>query len=76
MYEIKADTGGTVIDIKVAEGERITSGGTLAMLESMKIEIPVTAPVSGIVVEVRAQLGLAIEEGDVLMVVDPSTIGS
>ncbi|MEZ4356832.1 MAG: acetyl-CoA carboxylase biotin carboxyl carrier protein subunit [Myxococcota bacterium] len=42
----------------------------LLVIESMKMEIPVEAPEAGRVVEIRAQEGQAVEEGDVLVVLE------
>jgi len=36
----------------------------------MKMEIPVEAPVAGVVAEIRVAEGQAIEEGEVLVVLD------
>jgi acetyl-CoA carboxylase biotin carboxyl carrier protein len=43
---------------------------SLVILESMKMEIPVETPVGGVVSEVRVQEGGAVQEGDVIAVIE------
>jgi len=48
----------------------VSSGDTLVILESMKMEIPVEAPVDGTVSAVNVQEGGVVQEGDVIAVID------
>lgn len=59
-----------VIEISVAEGDRVAVGDTVVLLESMKMEIPVIAEAAGVVTEVRAQPGDVVQEGDVFLVLE------
>jgi acetyl-CoA carboxylase biotin carboxyl carrier protein len=43
----------------------------LVILESMKMEMPIEAPDAGVVKEIRCQPAQAVNEGDVLVVLDP-----
>ena len=56
--------------VSVTEGQAVTEGETLVILESMKTEIPITAPCSGIVKELRVAEGGTVAEGDVIAVVE------
>ena len=47
----------TVIAVKVADGDTVTSGQTLIVLEAMKMELPVRAPGDGRVTRVRCKPG-------------------
>ena len=58
---------GTVFTVNVKEGEEVTVGQTIMVLESMKMEIPVEAEVAGKVVTIDAQIGDFVNEGDVLI---------
>ena len=51
---IKSDMSGMVSKIVVQVGSQVTEDDTLILLESMKMEIPVTAPRAGRVVEISA----------------------
>ena len=54
----------------VAQGQAVSGGDPLVILESMKMEIPVESPVDGTVVELRVQEGGVVQEGDVIAVVE------
>jgi acetyl-CoA carboxylase biotin carboxyl carrier protein len=56
--------------IKVAVGDSVEDGDTVVILEAMKMEIPVEAEESGRVAEIRCDEGSAVEEGDVLLVLE------
>lgn len=68
--EIRAEVPGTVLKLAVAEGNRVAAGDTLLLLESMKMEIPIDAPRSGVVARVSVAEAQVITEGQVLMVLD------
>ena len=55
--------------VLVATGDTVSEGDTLVILESMKMEIPVEAPESGTVSEVRVLEGGVVQEGDVIAVI-------
>jgi urea carboxylase len=48
----------------------VSAGETLAILESMKMEIPLTAPRDGIVKDVRLQPGSAVRAGQRVLVLE------
>ena len=56
---------GTLLDWKVGEGETVTAGRAVAVMEAMKMETQVTAPVVG---TLRRQVaaGAAVSAGAVL----------
>ncbi len=58
-----------VLEVSVANGDRISVGDTLLLLESMKMEVPVLAEVAGEVVEVGVSVGDVIQEGDPLVLI-------
>jgi acetyl-CoA carboxylase biotin carboxyl carrier protein len=68
--EIPAHIAGTVWKIECTVGDRVQEGDTVAILESMKMEMPVEAEEAGTVVEIRCEEGQAVDEGDVLVVLD------
>lgn len=67
IHTIRAEMVANVLEVSVADGERVSVGDTLLLLESMKMEIPVLAEVSGEVVEVSVSVGDVIQEGDPLV---------
>ena len=72
MPEVEAHITGTVWKIECAVGDQIEEGDTVAILESMKMEMPVEAEDSGTVAEILCEEGQAVSEGDTLVVLDPS----
>lgn len=65
---ISADVTGTVWKVLVKVGDEVAVDDTLLILESMKMEIPVTAPAAGRVVSVLAAEGEAVDEDQLLAV--------
>ena len=59
-----------VLKVVVATGDRIAAGDSVALLESMKMEIPVLAEHGGTVAAVRVGEGDVVQEGDVLVTID------
>lgn len=70
MKEITSSMAGTVLNIMVSNGDEISSGQEVLMLESMKMEIPVESQMTGKVSEVRVNIGDFVNEGDVLIIVE------
>ncbi len=67
--EVAAHITGTVWKIEKLAGETFVAGDVLAILESMKMEMPVEATEDGTVVEWRCIEGQSVNEGDVLAIV-------
>ena len=70
MTEVKAELVGSVWKVKTLVGAQVAEEDELLILESMKMEIPVTAPRAGIVKEVRVRKGEVVKEGQVLVVLE------
>jgi acetyl-CoA carboxylase biotin carboxyl carrier protein len=56
--------------IEVAVGDQVGEGDTVAILESMKMEMPVEAEDEGTVKEILVQEGQSVSEGDPLVVLE------
>src|ERR1700712_3603502 len=67
MSAVEAHITGTVWKIECAVGDRIEEGDTVAILESMKMEMPVEAEDSGKVTKILCEEGQAVSEGDALV---------
>ena len=70
MHEVRAEITANVILVRVEAGQRVAEGDELVVLESMKMEIPVMAPVGGIVTQVPLAAGDTVAEGDLVAIVD------
>jgi acetyl-CoA/propionyl-CoA carboxylase, biotin carboxylase, biotin carboxyl carrier protein len=62
---------GTVTLVEVAEGQAVTVGQRLVVVEAMKMEHVLAAPVDGTVRDLRAKPGAAVAKDAVLLVVEP-----
>jgi acetyl-CoA carboxylase biotin carboxyl carrier protein len=60
---VNAHITGTVWKIEVEVGDTVIEGQTVAILESMKMEMPVESPAAGRVSAVLVKEGQAVEEG-------------
>ena len=67
IQDIPAPMTGTVLEILVNVGDRVNEGEELVIIESMKMEIPVERPTTGIVAAVVATVAAPIEEGALLL---------
>lgn len=65
----------TVVSIDVAEGENVRKGQQVAVLEAMKMQHVVRAPVSGVACEIAAAPGETLAEGDPLLHILPNADG-
>jgi acetyl-CoA carboxylase biotin carboxyl carrier protein len=70
MTEVCAEIAANVWQVHVEAGQTVAEGDTLAILESMKMEIPVESPVAGTVVEVKVKPEDQVQEGDVIAVIE------
>ena len=73
MHEVRAEITANVILVQVEAGQRVAEGDELAIIESMKMEIPVLAPIAGTVVEVAVAAGGTVAEGDLVAVIDEAS---
>jgi len=67
---VEAEMVANVWKVLVQAGATVASGDTLVILESMKMEIPVEAPVDGTVSAVNVEEGGVVQEGDVIAVIE------
>lgn len=68
--EVKAPITGTVWKIVTKVGDEIEEYDTVMILESMKMEIPVEAPVSGKIVEFKVQEESSVIEDEVVAIME------
>ncbi|MEO3812745.1 biotin carboxylase N-terminal domain-containing protein [Sphaerisporangium sp. B11E5] len=66
---VRSPMPGTVLLVKVVPGERVTEDQPLLIVEAMKMEHTVTAPIDGVVAELSARAGRPVDMDAVLAVV-------
>ena len=68
--EIKSEITGTVWKLASKPGDKVESGDTLIIVESMKMEIPVITEDAGTVKEILVKEKEPVAEGQVVAILD------
>ncbi len=63
---------GTVLAVKAAKGERMRAGQPLLIVEAMKMEHTVSAPVDGVIAKLTAVAGQQVGLDEALAVISPA----
>ncbi len=64
---------GKIISVNVKPGDKVSEGDTLCLLESMKMENPIVAPVTGTVTRVGVNTDQVVKPGEVIAVIEYGT---
>jgi len=67
---VEAPAPGKVLRVHAAANQAIAEGDRICILEALKMELPIVAPVTGTLTSLRIAPGQAVEAGDVLAVID------
>lgn len=70
MPELTAPIAGNIWKIQIAVGDQVEIDDEVIILEALKMETPIYCDDSGTVKEIRVKEGDAVNEGDVLVVID------
>jgi biotin carboxyl carrier protein len=73
--DVRSEMLATVWRVLVAHDAAVSSGDELMLLESMKMEIPVVAPVAGRIAAVHVAEGQSVAEGDLLIEITEAQAG-
>jgi acetyl-CoA carboxylase biotin carboxyl carrier protein len=63
MAKVRTEVAGNVWKVEVVVGQMVAAGDVLVIIESMKMELPVEAPASGIVAAIGVAVGDPVAEG-------------
>lgn len=67
---IKSPLPGVILDLKVNEGDTVTVGQRLLVLEAMKMENNIDSDKAGVVKSLKVRKGDSVLEGDVLLTIE------
>ncbi len=73
---VTASLQATVGALEVAEGEPVRAGQPVAILEAMKMEHVVAAPLSGVVARIAAAKGQVLARGETILFITPGEVGA
>ncbi len=66
--EVKAPMPGKILEVRVKEGDSVSEGDVLLILEAMKMENEIMAPVAGTVKAIYVSPGQMVETDDLLVI--------
>lgn len=69
---VKAAMPGSLVSLAVAEGEQVTTGQTLLVMESMKMETTIVAPRDGVVESLHVAVGQTFDKDALLVTLAPA----
>jgi acetyl-CoA carboxylase biotin carboxyl carrier protein len=61
---------GKIIKVEKTVGERVEEDDVVLLMEAMKMEIPIVAPVSGVLKEIKVSAGQAVEAEQDLAIIE------
>ncbi|TVP11884.1 carboxyl transferase domain-containing protein [Shewanella sp. KCT] len=72
---VKSPTAGVLVQVNIESGDEVYAGQEIAVIEAMKMEIPVKSEHAGIVTEVlTGNIGEVIDEHQILAVIQPGEV--
>tara|TARA_B100002003_G_scaffold204765_1_gene197886 strand:- start:635 stop:850 length:216 start_codon:yes stop_codon:yes gene_type:complete len=70
--EAKSEIAGRVLELVASPGQQLAEDDPIVVLESMKMEIAVTAPRAGTLREIKVAVDDLVEEDQVVALMDPA----
>ncbi len=68
--QVLSPMAGKIIEVKVKVGDKVDEDDEMFILEAVKMEMPIVAPASGVVKEINASAGQAVEGEFVLALLE------
>jgi acetyl-CoA carboxylase biotin carboxyl carrier protein len=68
--EVTVPMVGKIIGLTVKVGDKVEEDDTLATIEAMKMEMPIVAPVGGVIKEIKVAVGQEVEDGTILAIIE------
>jgi urea carboxylase len=71
---VLSPVSGSIWKVASSLGQSVKAGDTLVLVESMKMELPVTAPVDGVITQLRCTEGRAVAVAQTLLIMRPNDL--
>jgi acetyl-CoA carboxylase biotin carboxyl carrier protein len=68
--EVTVPMVGKIVAINVNVGDKVNEDDQIVTLEAMKMEMPIVAPVGGIIKEIKVSAGQEVEADTVLAIIE------
>ena len=68
--EVTVPMVGKIVNVLVAVGDKVNEDDQIATLEAMKMEMPIVAPATGVIKEIKVSAGQEVEADAVLAVIE------
>jgi len=67
---VEVPMAGKIISVEVKEGDGVKEGDTICILESMKMENPILAPVNGTITKVGVAADQAVQPEELIAIIE------
>ncbi len=67
---VTAPMVGKILKVEKKAGDRVEEDEVVLVMEAMKMEIPIVAPVTGVLKEIAVSPGQAVESEDILAMIE------
>jgi len=68
--DMRAPFAGNICEISIEEGQEVSAGDKVAVMEAMKMQTPINIEIDGIVTSISAKVGDSLQPGDKILKVD------
>lgn len=67
---IEVPITGKIVGVNVKVGDKVKEGDTLCLLESMKMENPILAPVDGVIIQLAVSIEQVVKPGGIIAIIE------
>ncbi len=67
---IEVPITGKIVGVNVKVGDKVSEGDTLCLLESMKMENPILAPVEGVITQLAVSIEQVVKPGEIIAIIE------
>jgi len=68
--KVKSPLPGAIVRVNARDGDSVSEGDTIMMIEAMKMETAITAPVSGTIASINVAVGDSVKTDDLVATID------